>query len=745
MMNKQHLFIAIIFSLCFSKLTAQGMIDVAEIQGLFGLENDFYSSGVSFVDFDMDGDDDITLGSGSNFPILFFENEAGSFQQRSFVNDVDQIHQVTWVDYDNDGDLDFSYNGYGGMKLHENLGGMIFQDVTSSLNLDAIDCEGYPICWADFDKDGDLDFFLTQFCFPEDGALQYYKNNGDKTFTFSNSEAGINQDWAIFTIAGSVIDYNNDGWEDFYMTIDFLEGNVLLKNNGNGTFSNVSSESGADLAMDGMSSTVGDIDLDGDMDIYITNSYYDFRPDEHNKLLLNDGDEGFDEVAESWGVFGDDWSWGAQFFDVDADLDLDLMVNEILGDGIPSNLYLNDYPNPTFLKDESNINYNTQGYVYGYGSAQGDFNQDGYVDIFSNTNDNDVVLLRNNWNDNNWLKVNLTGIESNFMGIGTRLEAYVDGKVLLRHVRCGEGYVSQNSYTQFFGLSNFISLDSLIVAWPLGQVDTYYDVPANSLINCIEGEELKIDLGFNGFWKNAICENAEAELILSFQGGEPPYNYEIQSAGGQIIESGEIEESIDKAVHTLPLDDYNIMMVDAAMNEINTVIYKSFAFPSPIIATNATDSSSEINGDGAIGISASHGMSPYSYELYDQNGNLIDDSNVVTGLSPGEYTAVVIDANGCLDSEQISVGLLSNLYNYIQSQVSIFPNPSPGSLNIKLNENFHGDIYLEDAQGKYLRAIDSKASLQSIDLTELTNGVYYLVFKSKGKEGLVSKKVVVMR
>ena len=738
--------LVVFFMLCCINLNAQGLVDIAESQDLYGLPNDFYSSGVSFVDFDQDGDDDITLGSGTNFPILFFENKNGSFEQLSFVNELVQIMQVTWVDYDNDGDLDFSYNSDAGMKLHENVGGMVFEDVTASLNLEDIDCEGYPICWADFDKDGDLDFFLTQFCFPYTGALQYYKNNGDKSFSFANDEAGIDQDWAIYTIAGSVLDYNNDGWEDFYMTIDFLERNVLLRNNGDGTFSNVSQETGTDLAMDGMSSTVGDIDLDGDMDIYVTNSYYDFRPDEHNKLLLNDGSESFDEVAESWNVLGDDWSWGAQLFDVDGDFDLDLMVNEILSVSRPSNLYINDYENQTFILDNSTVSYNTEGYVYGYGSAIGDFNNDGYPDLFSNTNDRDVILLRNEWNDNNWLKVNLTGVESNLMGIGTRIECYVGGMKLIRHQRCGEAYVSQNSYTQFFGLSNETNIDSLILKWPSGVVDKYYNLDVNNVIQCIEGQELLVDFSFNGFWDKAACENGDGDLVLAFQGGTLPYTYEVQSIDGEIVATGDIIEHPGRAILNLPMEEYKVVMIDALMNELNSTVYKVSRFESPSFSDiNITDATTDLLANGEINLSGTGGLAPYDFQLFDEQGEEVGVGSSIGNLTEGTYLAQVTDANNCSSTETINIGLISGLDHFILDAIKVFPNPASEILSISIPESFVGQIHMEDAQGKSLKFIPSDLKDQTIDLADLSNGIYFLVFYNSDGTQAFSKRVVVAK
>ena len=731
------------------KVYTQGMINVADSQGLFGFSSTDYNSGISFVDFDLDGDDDITIGTHIDIPILFFENQNGSFKQVGFVADIQRSIQVTWVDYDNDGDLDISYSGFG-MKLFENVGDMQFEDVTSNLGIED-SCTAYTTNWADFDKDGDLDFFLTQFACSD--GLEYYKNNGDKTFSLANNAAGIEPELAEFALAASVIDYDNDGWEDFHIAVDFQLGNVLLKNNGDGTFSNVSAQTDADILMDGMSSTVGDVDLDGDMDIYVTNTFYDDRPGDYNKLLINIDTDRFIDVSGFWGVWGGGWSWGAQFLDVDGDFDLDLHVNvdqRLVDDDAvnPAVLYFNDYQNLRFIKDESSITYSRDDdaqYVYGYGSAQGDFNQDGYVDLFSNTQRSDVILLKNEWNSTNWLKVNLTGVESNLMGIGTRIEAYVDGKKMLRHVRCGEGYASQNSYTQFFGLSDFTKLDSLVLRWPLGIVDTSYDVDANSVIRCVEGQELINDLGFNGFWQNAACENGDADLVLAFQGGKLPYDFELRSLDGDLVIAGQINEPASRAIRNVPLDQYNIQVTDSDMNTFTTTINKSFTIESPDISTVIVDSFSSNSSNGEVSITADGGLPPYRYRLYDETGDLLSMSSYVTELDAGDYTVEVLDANDCSSTELINIGLVNSLEEYISSHVSIFPNPTADILHISLVEIFEGTIQLEDAQGKYLYSVDNESLDQSVNISALNNGVYFLVFSSNDGLQSAARRIVVLK
>ena len=181
---------------------------------------------------------------------------------------------VAWGDYDNDGDLDlYVANLSEANVLYRNNGDGTFTDVTSEAG---VGCTGYSrgVAWGDYDNDGDLDLYVAN----SDGANVLYRNNGDGTFTDVTDEAGVGCTGSSRGVAWG--DYDNDGDLDLYVA-NFYEANVLYRNNGDGTFTMV----GAGVGCTGSSKGVawGDYDNDGDLDLYVANW------DEANVLYRNNG------------------------------------------------------------------------------------------------------------------------------------------------------------------------------------------------------------------------------------------------------------------------------------------------------------------------------------------------------------------------------------------------------------------------------------------------------------------------
>lgn len=220
----------------------------------------YLGSGVSFVDFDQDGWDDLSFASGPGQPVKFFKNNAGVFSEidLGLINLNYQTKQINWIDFDNDGDKDlFVTSNTHGNKLFENTGGLIFLDITTT--------SGFPInnvftngaSWADYDNDGFLDVFLCS----KDATTQtttpnfLYRNNGDGTFSNVSTTAGIDSDNHL-TFCSVFIDINNDGWQDIYTSNDKgYNLNQLYKNNGDGTFTEIGASSGTNLGINAMTTT----------------------------------------------------------------------------------------------------------------------------------------------------------------------------------------------------------------------------------------------------------------------------------------------------------------------------------------------------------------------------------------------------------------------------------------------------------------------------------------------------------
>ena len=178
--------------------------------------------------------------------------------------------------------------------------------------------------------------------------------------------------------------------------------------------------------------------------------------------------------------------------DADNDTDLDLYISGEHNGSIPgylsSALYMNNNDNTYSLNNSAIPN----DFAISYSNAIGDTDNDGYPEIaVNNVNDDNISLWKNNTNNtNNWLKVKLEGTQSNKNGVGSLIEISTNGDKQYRYTLCGEGYLSQNSGTEFFGLAERTEVDYVKVNWLSGVEDIIFDVNANQTLNIVEGSAL---------------------------------------------------------------------------------------------------------------------------------------------------------------------------------------------------------------------------------------------------------------
>ncbi|WP_156115596.1 FG-GAP-like repeat-containing protein [Psychroserpens sp. Hel_I_66] len=454
----------------------------------------YLGSGASFVDFDNDGWDDLTFASGDGQPVKFFRNNNGVFEDIDFniINLNYQTKQVNWVDFDNDGDKDlFITSNTNGNRLFENTGDFTLIDITSTSGFPLTNIFTNGASWGDYDNDGFLDVFLCS----KDATTAtttpnfLYKNNGDGTFTNVSVIAGIDAD-KHQTFCSVFLDINNDGWLDIYTSNDKgYNLNQLYKNNGDGTFSEIGASSGTDLGINAMTTTVGDYNNDGFIDIYVTNGG-------NTVLLVNNGNETFSDYAQITGCEHGGFTWGAVFLDADNDTDLDLYVSSSLYN-IPS---INTSVMFERIDEDSFQIPSNAGFLndqkQSYCNAIGDFNNDGLSDIIVTNANNQNVDLWQNLNDanNNWLKIKLEGTQSNRDGVGSKIELSADNYIQYKQTHNGEGYMSQNSTSILFGLNTATIIDYLKIDWPSGTQDIFYNLDINQTLNIVEGSStLSVD------------------------------------------------------------------------------------------------------------------------------------------------------------------------------------------------------------------------------------------------------------
>ena len=236
---------------------------------------------------------------------------------------VDGGRGSAWGDYDNDGDVDiFAVGNFATHALYRNNGDGTFTDVAAQAGV-ADPRGGWGSLFADYDNDGDLDIYVTRNGWFGAGENTLYRNNGDGTFTDVTKEAGVEDPQTSFCAAFG--DYDNDGYLDLYIADGVLgDGapNVLYHNNGNGAFTNMAAQAGVDHRGKAIGTAFGDYDKDGHLDIHVVNV------EQPNVLYHNNGDGTFTDVTEIAGMKLPITSgFVTFFFDYDNDLDLDIFIS----------------------------------------------------------------------------------------------------------------------------------------------------------------------------------------------------------------------------------------------------------------------------------------------------------------------------------------------------------------------------------------------------------------------------------
>ncbi|MFA6468049.1 MAG: FG-GAP-like repeat-containing protein [Bacteroidota bacterium] len=446
------------------------------------------SRSVNWVDYNNDGNLDLFITNGpsakaNNF--LYKNNGDGTFTKiidASVVNDPGSYDGSTWADFDNNGFLDvFTASWYGQKNsFHRQLNGH-FEKVTRS---DIANDQTYSETgsWGDYDNDGYVDLYLANSAVNK--ANRLYKNNGDGTFTtittgsiVTDAKTSRSVDW---------FDYDNDGDLDIFVANEGGENNSLYRNDGGGIFTSITTGAVVNDGGNSFGSSVGDIDNDGDLDIFVAN-----HENTAAFLYKNNGDGTFAKVSADPVVTQNGYSVGSAFGDLDNDGDLDLMVTNAFSGSVAAKnfLYLNN-GNGTFENVDTGIVANDPGWSYGV--AFGDYDRDGDLDIATGNcfgaNQNNS-LYRNEGNGNAWITVKSVGTVSNRSAIGAkvRVKATINGIPVwqYRQVAGQSGYCGQNLESHF-GLGNATAVDSLVVEFPSGQKTVMTTVSVKQVLTVTE-------------------------------------------------------------------------------------------------------------------------------------------------------------------------------------------------------------------------------------------------------------------
>ena len=498
-------------------------------------------AGCAFLDYDNDGWMDIYLVNSGKCDFydpqpplrnaLYRNNRDGTFTdvtEKAGVAGGGYGMGVAVGDYDGDGQPDLYVTQYGRNILYHNNGDGTFTDATEKAGVAAPGWSSSAV-WFDYDNDGRLDLFVcrfvdfdkskNKFCGNEITHERYYciprvyapmrswlfHNNGDGTFTDVSRESGIasvlGKAWGVVAT-----DINNDGWMDLFVANDTVA-NFLFLNKKNGRFEEIGLDSGVAYSQDGrersgMGVDSADFDQDGWQDLFVTNV-----DQEMYSIYRNNHDLTFEDKAGPMGLGRTTRlmsGWGVKFFDYNNDGNTDLFIaNGHPDDKIEEHSTHVTYKEPLLLfqnngKTLENVSAQA-GPVFGEefaarGMAVGDFDNDGALDVLVAVNNGAPLLLKNNAADgNHWLGIRLVGKKANRDAIGARI-TWEAGDLKRSRLKIGGGsYLSSHDPREVLGIGSRTKIDKLEIRWPLpsGRVETFTDLPIDRYITIVEGEGIK--------------------------------------------------------------------------------------------------------------------------------------------------------------------------------------------------------------------------------------------------------------
>jgi len=421
---------------------------------------------------DMNGDnlDDIVSASSSNVNI-HYQLASGGFNEVNIPTpnaDFVPDWSMAAADFDRNGYTDLLYgDGNGVTFMKSNNTGTGFTEISTSEYVFSQRSN-----FVDINNDGHLDAFVCHDVAPN----VYFINDGSGDFTFYQS--GVTPG-APFNLGdypsggdyGSIwVDYDNDRDIDMFMAKCGGEvarrTNQMLTNNGDGTYTENAASLGLDDPMQTWSSSWGDYDNDGDMDLFVGAS------SGAHKLWRNDLGGVFVDVTAAGNVSSPPNGFENVSYDIDNDGYLDILCNGTIMYG-KGDMTFEDI-------DNTQINYKNGSF--------GDLNNDGFIDTYYNN-----TIYWNLTTPNNWIKINTVGTASNIDGIGARVEIYTANGIQIRDVRSGEGFEFMSTLNTHFGIGTNTEISHIIIYWPSQECETFLNPPINQAFTAVEGSGISCD------------------------------------------------------------------------------------------------------------------------------------------------------------------------------------------------------------------------------------------------------------
>ncbi len=571
---------------------------------IFTYRNFYNGGGVALGDVNNDGLIDIYLTSNQGENKLYL-NE-GDFKFRDITSEAGVAGTRAWstgvamADVNGDGWLDIYVCNSGDIKgdnkqneLFINNGDGTFSEMAEQYGLADQGFSTHAV-FFDYDNDGDLDVYLLNNSYQAIGSFnkmqnerprrdpvggdKLFRNDGDR-FTDVSEEAGIYGSVIGFGLGITIGDVNRDGWMDIFISNDFFERDYLYINNQDGTFTESLTDYMRSTSAASMGADIADINNNGYLDIFVTDMlpessqrlkqittfeswdkfqfnvqhgyHYQYN---RNMLHVNNGDGTFSDMGRLANVEATDWSWAALMFDMDndglkdifvangiyqdlTDLDyLNFIDNEetkraiISQDGVDYRKLIDPMPiNPVSnyaFKNKGNLEFENVIHQWGMGdpvhsngSAYGDLNNDGAMDLVINNVNSEVLIFKNKslelLPENHYLKVHLKGKGANTSAIGTQVRLLIGDQQLYQEQMPNRGFQSSVDYRLNFGLGKVDKINEVQVRWPDGKITILNDVGVNQILELNWSDAVEPPAGFIFFKEpqGQIFQKASNEIL----------------------------------------------------------------------------------------------------------------------------------------------------------------------------------------------------------------------------------------
>ncbi len=454
-------------------------VTFTDVAPALGVNDAGAGQGVVFLDINNDGYLDIFNVNNNTTIRLWMNNGGTSFTDVSTAWGITGTYATRGIaaaDFDNDGNIDVMVGNYNQTLLLYKNTGTAFTNFTTNAGVNFTGWGG-SINWIDFNMDGKVDAI-----YGNDGVPYHYNYmfRNDNGTSFTNVAYSIGLVDSMSTLCIGSADYDNDGDMDLFLgsqTAGTPGTGILYRNNGNGTFTDVTSASQLITMSYTWGCDWGDFDNDGDMDLYLGHS------NGPNQLFQNNGSGTFTDVSMTYGVNDPTSTYSCGWADYDNDGDLDLYVAN--GSTGIDKLYRND--GSTFTDVAASVGTNDS--RHSACISWGDYNNDGFMDLYLVNNGTENRLYKSNaGNSNKWVEFRLRGVTSNRSAIGARVTVKAGSLTMIREVQGGSGGKGMNSLPVEFGLGSASNIDSLIIRWPNGTYFRTANVVVNRIYDVVEGQ-----------------------------------------------------------------------------------------------------------------------------------------------------------------------------------------------------------------------------------------------------------------